>query len=416
MNLISRRDVLKVAGTGLAAVAAIPSGCAKKFSPISRNAKGPFLILTCDGGGIRGLLTACFIQRIQAELEKEKGTNGPIDFCRRVNCFAGTSTGGIIALGMAAGLSPDQLVALYKSDGPSIFEPFKADGLGFMESTYYNTATSAIRGLDRLLAKVPLGPIPQGWSSHSDQLFFSKYDSAALQRVLEKTLGKELTLGQFAASKSVLVTSFLLGNKNEPWRPVLLHNLHSNDEDAKMSREMTAFDAALCTSAAPTCFPPHHVPKVGYFADGGVFANNPGVAAITTALRSGLPLENIRVLSLGTGSVANYMKVPPWDHLASNTGNTRCGLLAWLLPMARDGVPAIPLVSAMFDAGAGADELYCRGLLTNRYRRIQIRLEKDIAMDDGSAIPRLIELADAYFDCKQWKDEDRKWLLETYLA
>jgi hypothetical protein len=101
--------------------------------------------------------------------------------------------------------------------------------------------------------------------------------------------------------------------------------------------------------------------------------------------------------------------------VSDKAGGTRCGLLAWLLPQAHDGVPAVPLVAAMFDAGAAADELSCQGLLGGRYRRIQVRLGKEVAMDDVSAIPRLIEQADAYFDSKRWKDEDRKWLLETYL-
>ncbi|HKI30838.1 MAG TPA: hypothetical protein VKA46_03020 [Gemmataceae bacterium] len=124
----------------------------------------------------------------------------------------------------------------------------------------------------------------------------------------------------------------------------------------------------------------------------------------------------LTIVPVGTGSVANYMRVPPWDHVSDRTGGTRCGLLAWLLPMAHDGVHAVPLVAAMFDAGAAADEVYCRGLVQRRYRRIQVRLEKEVALDDVGAIPRLIELADAYFESKQWKDEDRKWLLETYLA
>ena len=415
MNPLSRRDALKAVTTGL--TAGTVEARADQPEPSGKlPTEKPFLVLTCDGGGIRGLLAARIVQRIQEDLAKEKPSGNPIDFCKRINCFAGTSTGGIISLGLAAGLLPDKLVNMYQKEGPNIFQRYTPDNLGIIESAYYKAVTEALGGIDRLLGRLPLSPIPPNWSKNSDQLFFTQYDQSALRKVLEKEMGKELTLGRLAATRSALVTSLLLGTTNDPWRPVLLHNLPVEDDDARMSREMTVVDAALCTSAAPTYFAPHHVETVGYFADGGVFANSPGVAAVTVALRSGQMIENIRVLSLGTGSVGNYMKVPPWDHLRNETGGTRCGLLAWLYPKARDGVPAIPLVAAMFDAGAKADELYCRGLLKDRYHRIQISLEKDNAMDDVSAIPRLIELADAYFDSKRWKDEDRKWVLETYLS
>jgi patatin-like phospholipase/acyl hydrolase len=416
MTAISRREILTLAG---AAVAGVTAGAAAAWHPDSPTARGPkdrYLILCCDGGGIRGLLTARVVQRLQQELAREKDKGAPIDFCQRVDLFAGTSTGGIIALGLAAGLPPDKLVALYQDEGPHIFQPYKADDLGLVERTYYSAATAGIEKLDQALAKVPLSPVPAGWSKNSDQLFFAQYDSAALRQALEKVLGKETTLGQLAPKRSALVTSLHLGKADEPWRPVLLHNLPTEDADARLGREMTVLDAALCTSAAPVYFAPHRVAKVGYFADGGVFANNPGVAAVTTALRAGRPLDGIRLLSVGTGSVASYMRVPPWEHVSDKAGGSRCGLLAWLLPRAHDGVPATPLLAAMFDAGAAADELDCRGLVRGGYGRIQVRLEKDVALDDVSAVPRLVEQADAYFESKQWKDVDRKWLLETYLA
>jgi serine/threonine protein kinase len=140
------------------------------------------------------------------------------------------------------------------------------------------------------------------------------------------------------------------------------------------------------------------------------------LGAILYECLTGRPLDGIRLLSVGTDSVASYMRVPPWEHVSDKAGGSRCGLLAWLLPRAHDGVPATPLPAAMFDAGAAADELDCRGLVRGGYGRIQVRLEKDVALDDVSAVPRLVEQADAYFESKQWKDVDRKWLLETYLA
>ena len=61
-------------------------------------------ILACDGGGIRGLLTAIWIRRLQSVRP---------DLLERVRLFAGTSTGGIIALALAKGLPIADIIELY---------------------------------------------------------------------------------------------------------------------------------------------------------------------------------------------------------------------------------------------------------------------------------------------------------------
>ncbi len=71
-----------------------------------------YRILSLDGGGIRGVLTARLLERI-AEVRPE--------FLGRVDLFAGTSTGSILAIGLAMGLTPTRLVALYREQGPLIF-------------------------------------------------------------------------------------------------------------------------------------------------------------------------------------------------------------------------------------------------------------------------------------------------------
>ena len=71
-----------------------------------------YLILSCDGGGIRGLLTALLLK----ELDKSCG------LLQRVDLFAGTSTGGILAIGLAGGLGIDRLIDLYKAKAKNIFE------------------------------------------------------------------------------------------------------------------------------------------------------------------------------------------------------------------------------------------------------------------------------------------------------
>lgn len=70
-------------------------------------------ILALDGGGIRGIYTLELLQRL---------ADGFDGFLSNVNVFAGTSTGSIIALGLAAGKTPSQLLALYEKFGPKVFK------------------------------------------------------------------------------------------------------------------------------------------------------------------------------------------------------------------------------------------------------------------------------------------------------
>jgi predicted acylesterase/phospholipase RssA len=417
MNHPSRRDLLALAGTGVAGATAIEVADARQ-----PKARRKYLILACDGGGVRGAMTARIVQRMEEELGK--ATRDKVVFRKRVDCFAGTSTGGIIALGLACDKTPADLVRLYKENADEIFKVYTSTDKTDIETKMYAPFMKAMQGLDKTFSLLrrfarPRSDIPPpGWSERADQLFFVRYESAGVRKVLAEVFGEDLTLAKLPPGRSVLVTTFRLGTSDEAWQPVMLHNmLRDPDAEAKRIAETTVLDAALCTSAAPTYFAPHKHPQLGYCADGGVFANNPGVAALSMARRAGHHLDDIRLVSVGTGSVSNYMKVPPWEFSPKEpeeARGTRCGLIAWLLPKAHDGVPATPLLSAVFDAGALADETYCKGILGDGYRRIQVRLKKDIPLDDTRSIPDLIDLADAYFepDNEAWK-KDKAWLLQA---
>jgi len=66
-----------------------------------------YLILSCDGGGIRGYLSSLLLQQLDKDLKIFGTNNGNVDF------YAGTSTGGLIALALAQGQSIDSIVNLY---------------------------------------------------------------------------------------------------------------------------------------------------------------------------------------------------------------------------------------------------------------------------------------------------------------
>ena len=71
-------------------------------------------ILTLDGGGIKGAFAASFLQTIEEATGKR--------IADHFDLIAGTSTGGIIALGLGLGMSTKEITQFYLNDGPRIFD------------------------------------------------------------------------------------------------------------------------------------------------------------------------------------------------------------------------------------------------------------------------------------------------------
>ena len=190
--------------------------------------------------------------------------------------FAGTSTGGLIALAMTA---PDpaapgrprgrpELAAFYVEDGPRIFR----------------------RRCSRSCGRSGGTPGP-------------KYSLGPLAEAVQRRLG-DVKLAD--AVREVVVASYDMTNR-EPyffkrWRA--REPLGSSDPPAE-TRNHPIVDAALATAAAPTYFPSHEVGGRA-LVDGGVFANNPSIAAITEALKrtaagGRVETDDLLVVSIGTG-------------------------------------------------------------------------------------------------------------------
>ncbi|MFI7691624.1 CBASS cGAMP-activated phospholipase [Nonomuraea sp. NPDC049655] len=205
-----------------------------------------FQILSLDGGGLRGMFSAAVLARLEEDLD--------VHIVDHFDLIAGTSTGGIIALGLGLGLSPRQVLEFYTQHGPRIFR----------DRTH-------LRGLRHLVrAKYPVAPL-----------------RAALTDVFgDRTFGE--------STKRLVITSYNIGANDvylfrTPHLPTL-----------KRDWRERAVDVALATSAAPTYLP--GMPLDGArLVDGGIWANNPSMVALTEAIGPlGLPLSAIRVFSLGT--------------------------------------------------------------------------------------------------------------------
>ena len=218
----------------------------------------PFRILSIDGGGIRGIFSAAFLGGLEERYLSGASIAGCFDL------IAGTSTGGIIALGLASGLPAAELRDIYVRRGCEMFPPVRMGALG---------------GVERAL---------KGLSSY----FRHRYDRGALMRVLESTFS-ERTLGD--ANSRLCIPSFD-GRYGEVY---IFKTPHHPDYRKDRTELMTKVAAA--TGAAPSYFQP--LRDGGYtFVDGGVWANNPVMIGLVDALTCfAVPRERVCILSLGCG-------------------------------------------------------------------------------------------------------------------
>ena len=221
----------------------------------------PFRILSIDGGGICGILPASIL----TELERRYLNGEPIS--KHFDMIAGTSTGGIIALGLGAGLRASDTLQLYMEHGGKIFPKG-------------NFIDRHVRSLKHKFRYI--------------------YDDRVLETQLRKTLGDRV-LGQ---SVTRLVIPSFEGRHGEPW---IYKTPHHPDYKNDLHERMV--NVAMATSAAPTYFKAFEKDHYLY-VDGGIWANNPVMNAIVDALACyDIERRQIKVFSIGCGETVH--KVTP---------------------------------------------------------------------------------------------------------
>lgn len=320
-----------------------------------------FKVLSCDGGGIRGLITALLIE----DLDKKFGVISKADG------FAGTSTGGLIALGLAHGVSIDKIVSIYKNDGKEIFKP---NGWLLEEGKVYQGSADGKEGAFE-------GP---GY-------FECEYVNTGIKKLAE-SLFSDAKLS--SSKRFVAVNSARLWNEQDSWEPVTLSNTLDN-----VYRDVKMVDASLATSAAPTYFPPYDIAPFGFFADGGTFANNPSMSAIAEIMSANLVdnLSDIRVLSLGTG-------LSPEGLSPSVVGKpTDWGSTKWLWPRASKGVPSMALLQLALDCSASMETKQAQKLLQKQFKRGNFKLSSAIPLDDYKAVRKLEDYVCTYIQSLDWQ-------------
>lgn len=203
-------------------------------------------ILAIDGGGIKGVFPASFLSTVEDSIE-----GNVVDF---FDLIVGTSTGGIIALGLGLGLSAQEILGFYETSGPIIFS-------GNRRLRWFKWHTAA------------------------------KYDSAPLKQALKDCFG-ERTLGD--STKRLVIPSLNLEN-GEVYIFKTPHHPRLERDYKKM-----AVDVALATASAPSYFPAHQSASGTPLIDGGMWANNPvGLAVVEAIAVLEWPRDSLNILSLG---------------------------------------------------------------------------------------------------------------------
>jgi patatin-like phospholipase/acyl hydrolase len=271
-------------------------------------------VLSIDGGGIRGIIPALVL----AEIERQTGRAA----CELFDLIAGTSAGGIVALGVTApgaGGKPlhsaEELAGFFVKDGPKIFS----------------------RSLLRTIETV-------------DGLLEEKYSAKGLEAALRENLGEALLS---EALCDVLITSYDV----QSHEPFFFKSAQAREGPA---RDYPMRVVARATSAAPTYFEPEHVippvvlpgePSDYALVDGGTFANNPAMCAYAEATRDH-PGADVLVVSLGTGRLNESIPFSKAKHW---------GLVEWarpLLGVVMDGASAA--IDYQLDQLLGRDKLHFR--------------------------------------------------------
>ena len=271
------------------------------LNPMAKNDE--FYILALDGGGTRGVYSA----QVLACIEELNGA--PLR--ERFDLIAGTSTGSIIAGAAAAGIPMSRVVKLFEKESPRIF---KRRRLGSFH----------IR---------------------------SKYPRRSLERVVRSYVS-DLTLGEIDTPLMIMSSDISTGGVH------VFKSRYLKDLGQPYVRDagVVLSDAILASCAAPTYFDP--VP-VGDFrlADGGLWANNPSMIALTEALsKFGRSVEQLRILSIGTGHSVNlYSENRLWGLI---TGWGREKLVSYVLRLQSD-----------------ASANMAKQLLTDRYVRMDPEIE-----------------------------------------
>lgn len=290
-----------------------------------------FRILAIDGGGLRGIYAVHLLKRIGDEL-------GSV-WERTFDLIAGTSTGAIIAAGLACGISAARGETIFIEEGKRIFQKRWFTLMGLIGSRYRNRE---------------------------------------LRRALEETFGDHRLSD---ATIPLMIPATDIGNG-------CFHLFRSPyHADFSANTNVRIVDAIMASCSAPTYFDPHVVSDY-MLADGGLWANDPSLAATLEAREHfGIDLEDVRVLSIGTGSGRQfYSQAARWRHK----------VLGWGLATRWGGGKCINMILNL--QVEKSQHMLSILLKPEQMLRFSFTSDLPLTIDDAREIPNLISKADHDFE------------------
>ncbi|TMM58027.1 patatin [Maribacter algarum] len=232
-------------------------------------------ILSLDGGGIRGALTLGYLKKIESII-REKEQDDSLLLCDYFDLIGGTSTGSIIASGLAIGKSVDEITELYLELGGKIF-----------------------------------GKKRSWWKPWETAKYLkAEYDYSALEKSLKDTFGDILLGGPEIRTGLCIIAK--RADTNSTWTLINHPDGKFYDSEIGRNKDIPLWQAVRASSAAPTYFVPQLIDvgnnETGAFVDGGVsMANNPSLTLLMVATLKGFPFgwemgeEKLELVSVGTG-------------------------------------------------------------------------------------------------------------------
>ena len=243
----------------------------------------PFRVLSLDGGGMRGTYTATYLDCVAATFAKRRNVPA-LDIGAAFDLIVGTSTGGIIACALVAGVPLTEIVSLYVEHGPKIFTRPLPSGI-----------PSAVVDIMRR---------PAALSSGTHEL-----RTALTAKLHAKTLGEV-----YAERGIGLAIPAVEMSQHHAW---VFKTPHLKDTTNNRDDHYTLVDVCLATSAAPIYrslaaidHPKSRVDGFNVFVDGGLWANNPVLVGLVDALDMTTSGQEIHLFSLGTCPLPAGEQIP----------------------------------------------------------------------------------------------------------
>ena len=230
-----------------------------------------FRVLSIEGGGMRGIYSAAYLS-ILARRYTEKRKTHDLDIGKGFDLITGTSTGAILSCALAADISLDRVVELYRKSGPDIFPQKLPKRFGpnlvwqmLTRPRYLRSGAVALESA--LVAEFADTTLADIWERRMIALAIPAVEMSHHRAFIFKT----------------------------PHLPGILHR----------DRKYKLVDVCLATTAAPIY---RSMARIGnldtpgdlVFVDGGLWANNPVLVGLIEALKMTKKGDRIEIYSLGT--------------------------------------------------------------------------------------------------------------------